>query len=191
MPGTPNALPRTTKAVLRPTPGSVTRSSSRPGTSPPKSSRSAAESPMSDFALARKKPVGRMISSSSSGTAAAMSSGGGVLREQRGRRLVHPQVGRLGGQDRGDEQLEGVAEVQLRVGVRIDLGELAVDPAGATDHRQPRLGLSAPLDLFALLCGFRSTDVRDCSPTAESLLSATLPAPLACALTGELDTRPA
>ena len=34
MPGTPKALPSTTLAVLRPTPGSVTRSSSRPGTSP-------------------------------------------------------------------------------------------------------------------------------------------------------------
>ena len=34
-PGTPKAFPSTTFAVLRPTPGSVTRSSSRGGTSPP------------------------------------------------------------------------------------------------------------------------------------------------------------
>ncbi len=77
MPGTPKALPRTTLAVLRPTPGSVTRSSRRPGTSPSKRSRSAVERPSSDFALARKKPVGRISSSSRSGSAAAMSSGVG------------------------------------------------------------------------------------------------------------------
>ena len=41
-PGTPKATPRTTLAVLRPTPGNVTRSSMRFGTSPPNRSTSAA-----------------------------------------------------------------------------------------------------------------------------------------------------
>ncbi len=84
IPGTPKALPSTTLAVLRPTPGSVTRSSRRPGTLPSKRSRSAADSPSSDFVLARKKPVGRISSSSSSGGIAAMSSGVGQTANRRG-----------------------------------------------------------------------------------------------------------
>ena len=40
-PGTSNALPRITLAVLRPMPGSVTRSTSRPGTCPSNRSTSA------------------------------------------------------------------------------------------------------------------------------------------------------
>ncbi|RPK90681.1 hypothetical protein EES47_07935 [Streptomyces sp. ADI98-12] len=83
-PGTPKALPSTTKAVLRPTPGSETRSSSLPGTSPSNRSRRAAERPSSERALARKNPVGRMISSSSSGGAAARSSGVGYFAKSAG-----------------------------------------------------------------------------------------------------------
>ena len=64
IPGTPKALPRTTLAVLRPTPGSVTRSSRRPGTSPPKRSQSAWAMPRMLAVFARKNPVGRMSSSS-------------------------------------------------------------------------------------------------------------------------------
>src|SRR5699024_7676728 len=52
-PGTPNALPNTTLAVFLPKPGSVTRSSSRPGTSPSYLSTSAAPSPWILRALLR------------------------------------------------------------------------------------------------------------------------------------------
>lgn len=45
----------------------------------------------------------------------------------------------------------------------------------------------ADFDSFAAFFGL----VAGCSPTAESLPADTLVAPLACALTGELDTRPA
>ncbi len=84
MPGMPNALPSTTLAVLRPTPGRVTRSSSFAGTSPPNRSRSAAARPITDLVLARKNPVGLRISSTSSGLAAASSSGPGYLANSAG-----------------------------------------------------------------------------------------------------------
>ena len=53
MPGIPKAFPSTTFAVLRPTPGRVTRSRSRGGTSPPNLSQSACPSPIRLFVLAR------------------------------------------------------------------------------------------------------------------------------------------
>ena len=74
MPGTSNALPSTTLAVLRPTPGRVTRSSSRPGTSPSKRSTMAALSLITELVLARKKPVGRSTASISSRSAPASAS---------------------------------------------------------------------------------------------------------------------
>ena len=77
MPGTPNALPSTTLAVLRPTPASVTRSSSRPGTTPSYSSTMRVDRASSEFALARKNPVGRIISCSASGSAWLMASASG------------------------------------------------------------------------------------------------------------------
>ena len=70
MPGMPNALPSTTFAVLRPTPGSVTSSSSVLGTSPPNRSHSAGPGP-SGLVLAWKNPVDLRIFSSSSRSAAA------------------------------------------------------------------------------------------------------------------------
>ncbi len=53
IPGMSNALPRTTLAVLRPTPGSVTSSSMFAGTSPSNRSTNACPRPMSEFALLR------------------------------------------------------------------------------------------------------------------------------------------
>ncbi len=52
MPGIPKAFPSTTFAVFRPTPGRVTRSRSRGGTSPPNLSQSACPSPIRLFAFA-------------------------------------------------------------------------------------------------------------------------------------------
>ena len=71
MPGTSKALPRMTLAVLRPMPGSVTRSLSLAGTSPSYRSTRACPSPIREFVLARKKPVEWIISSSSARSAAA------------------------------------------------------------------------------------------------------------------------
>ncbi|CAG6397921.1 hypothetical protein SCOCK_60254 [Actinacidiphila cocklensis] len=62
-----------------------------------------------------------------------------IQREQRRRRLVHPQVGGLRGQHGGDQQLEGILEVQLGVGVRIHLGQFAVDPPGLPHQSRMRL----------------------------------------------------
>src|SRR5262249_25551902 len=78
-PGVPYACPHPPLAVWRPTPGSVTISSTVRGTSPPKRSTSAADSPITDLVFALKNPVGRRISATSSGLAAARSSGVGYL----------------------------------------------------------------------------------------------------------------
>src|SRR5579859_6488481 len=72
-PGTPKPTPRMTFAVLRPIPGSVTRSSIRGGTTPPKSSVSFRAAAMIERVLARKKPVGLITSSTLAGSAAARS----------------------------------------------------------------------------------------------------------------------
>ena len=64
-PGTPRAWPRTTFAVFRPTPGSSTSASIAAGTLPPWRATSASAMPMSDFDLARKKPVEWICGSSS------------------------------------------------------------------------------------------------------------------------------
>ena len=53
IPGIPNACPKTTLAVLRPTPGRVTNSSSESGTLPPYSSTNFSPSPLRCRALAR------------------------------------------------------------------------------------------------------------------------------------------
>ena len=69
----PKALPSTTLAVLRPTPGSATSSSSVHGTSPPCRSTSARAIPLSDRALARKNPVEWIRRSSVGSSTAAQS----------------------------------------------------------------------------------------------------------------------
>jgi hypothetical protein len=71
MPGTLNALPRMTLAVLRPMPGSLTSSSSVAGSSPPCRSTTAAPNPINELALLRKKPVEWIIASSSARSALA------------------------------------------------------------------------------------------------------------------------
>src|SRR3954454_3878046 len=85
MPGRPNALPSTTFAVLRPTPGRVTRSSSVFGTWPPYRSTRACDSFSRDSVLARKKPVGWMICSSFSRSAAAIATASGYAANNAGR----------------------------------------------------------------------------------------------------------
>src|SRR5581483_11642589 len=68
-----NHVPRTTLAVLRATPGSVSRSSMLSGTLPPKSLTTFLAAPTTDFDLLRKNPVERTSGSSSSGRKAAKS----------------------------------------------------------------------------------------------------------------------
>src|ERR1017187_4391272 len=68
-----NALPRTTFAVLRPTPASACSSSIVRGTSPRNFSTSAAQQALMFFALLRKKPVDLMAASISANGASAKS----------------------------------------------------------------------------------------------------------------------
>src|SRR5699024_3014123 len=77
MPGTPKALPSTTLAVLRPTPGSFTSSARVRGTSPSCSVTSCWPSLSRVSVLARKNPVGRISSSSSARSAATRCCGVG------------------------------------------------------------------------------------------------------------------
>ena len=79
-PGRPNATERTTLPVLRPTPGSVTRSSSSVGTSPSKRSSNADAIPMRLFVFWRKNPVEWMSSSTSPGPRAPGRSASGTER---------------------------------------------------------------------------------------------------------------
>ena len=73
-----------TLPVLRPTPGSVTRSSSSVGTSPSNRSSSALAMPMMLFVFCRKNPVAWMSSSTSAGSACARSAGVGYLANSAG-----------------------------------------------------------------------------------------------------------
>ena len=122
-PGRSNATDRTTLPVLRPTPGSFTRSSSSVGTSPSKSSSSMRAIPSRFFVFERKKPVECTIASTSSGSACARSRGVGYFGEQLRRDLVDVLVGGLRGQDRGREQLERVVVHERALGIRVFLRE--------------------------------------------------------------------
>ena len=83
-PGRSRATERTTLAVLRPTPGSVTRSSMRAGHLAAVARRRArAAIPMSDFDFWRKNPVDWMSASSSRGVGGGQGGGVGVAGEQR------------------------------------------------------------------------------------------------------------
>ena len=106
--GSPKATLSTTLAVLRPTPGSVSSASRSRGTSPPCSSTSIRDSAMMFFALVRKRPIVRMNSATRSSPSASIFSGVSASGEQRRRRLVDPDIGRLRRQHDGDEQGERV-----------------------------------------------------------------------------------
>ena len=140
-PGTPKALPSTTFAVLRPTPGSVTRSAIRPGTCPSNRSTRAAPSPMSARALARKNPVDLMIVLELGRVGLRVVRGRRVAREELGGDEVDAHVGGLRRQQRRHEQLQRRAEVELAVGVGVALRQGTVDPprpAGPGERRSHR-----------------------------------------------------
>src|SRR5439155_27061086 len=76
-PGMPKPAPRITFAVLRPIPGTFTRSSMRGGTSPPNCSTSVRLAAMMRRVLVLKNPVALMIFSTSAGSAPARSKAAG------------------------------------------------------------------------------------------------------------------
>src|SRR5439155_1399773 len=83
-PGMPKATPSTTLAVFLPTPGKVTRSSIRGGTSPPNRSTRAALQATIVFALTWKNPVGLMRASTAWGSAWASAAASGYLANNAG-----------------------------------------------------------------------------------------------------------
>ena len=130
-PGRSNATLRSTLAVLRPTPGNVTRSSIREGTTPSNRSTTAVAMPMRLRVLARKNPVDRISASTSSTGAAASEAASGKRANSAGRGQVDPLVRALGRQDRGRQQLEGIGMVEgAQVGGRP--GEAGARVAGSS-----------------------------------------------------------
>jgi hypothetical protein len=87
------------------------------------------------FALARKKPVGpdhplklRPVCSGVVGRAA-------VPGEKYPRHLVDLPLCGLGGQNRRDQQFERGREVQFDVRIRVQPGQITIDPARSTNQR--------------------------------------------------------
>ena len=123
----PKAVPSTTLAVFRATPGSGRSCSMVRGTSPPKSWTIFVAAPMMLFALLRKKPVERISFSNSACARPTKSCGRGVFAKKLGGDLVHALVGALGGEDGGDQKLESVLVLQRAFGVRKELVERGED----------------------------------------------------------------
>ena len=139
MPGTPKALPSTTLAVLRPTPGSVTSSAIvlRHLAAEPLGERRAQ---LDQGVGLGPEEAGRLDHLLELGPVGGGVRGGvGIAREDQRRDQIDPLVGALGRQDGGHQQLERGGEVELDVGVGIGRGEDAVDRAGAADQCGPGL----------------------------------------------------
>ena len=131
----PKALPKTTFAVLRPTPASACSSSIVRGTSPPNFSTSAAQQALMFFALLRKKPVDLMARSKFGGRRVGEICRRAVFFEQLRRDEVDAFVGALRGKNRGDEQLQRIGKIQFAVRVGISPPE-----RGDDFHRAFRFG---------------------------------------------------
>ena len=140
MPGTPNAWPSTTFAVLRPNPGR--RHQLRQG------ARHLAVEPL-DERLTETDDRVRLVPEEAGRLDQLLQlrpRRPGVVgrrpepREHRRGDQVDPHVGGLCRQDRGDRQLERVGEVEFAVGIRVPLRELAGQLPGPTGPRQRSRG---------------------------------------------------
>ncbi len=132
-PGRSKATLRTTLAVLRPTPGRVTRSAMAEGTSPPKRSTTTPGHADEVAGLGPEEPrrVDDLLHLRRVGGGQRV--GVGVPGEERWRGQVHPLVRALGRQDGGSQQLERIGVVQgaqLVGGAREDLGQAFGRPPG-------------------------------------------------------------
>ena len=134
MPGMPKALPSTTLAVLRPTPGSVDEvlEAGRYLAAVPLDQRGAELEQGLGLGAEEAERADDLLEVVALGP--GHRGGVGVGGEQRGADGVDPLVGGLGAQHGDDEELEGVVEVELAPGVGIGLGQHAVDPAGPADQ---------------------------------------------------------
>ena len=104
-PGTPSAWPRTTFAVLRPTPGSSTSASIVSGISPPCVSHELGRH-AEERARLRAEEAGRLdLRLELVGRGARERRGVGIAREERRRDLVDALIGALRGQNRRDQEL--------------------------------------------------------------------------------------
>ena len=112
-PGRSKATLRSTLAVLRPTPGSVTRSAIRVGTSPPNRSTHGAWPCRAGCGSwpGRTRSVGSAPRPPRPGRRPATAASGNRAKSA-GRGPVHPLVGALGREDGGGQELEGVGVVE-------------------------------------------------------------------------------
>jgi hypothetical protein len=114
---------------LRPTPGSATSSSSEPGTWPACFSTSARGQQRPRLLPVETARENQALDGL--GPRAGELARGREAPEERGGQLVHHLVGRLRREDRGDEQLEGIAVAECAVGVRMRHEQALRDPARA------------------------------------------------------------
>ena len=130
--GMPKAVPSTTLAVLRPTPGSTTRlSMSRRAPLRHGGRASAWQQALMFFALLRKKPV-LLIAFSSWACGAGRNRRPYDTLEQLLGHDIDPHIGTLGRENRGHEQLERRIVNQGALGRRVHRGQLAADANGMT-----------------------------------------------------------
>ena len=104
----PKAVPSTTLAVLRATPGSVSSSSMVRGTLPCELLDDLLAGALNRFCLVAEKAGGANFGFQLSRIRIGEIFGRRIFLEQRARNLVDAHVGALRGKDRGDQQLEGV-----------------------------------------------------------------------------------
>ncbi len=117
-PGTPSAWPRTTLAVLRPTPGSSTSASIVLGTLAAVVLRQRRRHADEGTGLRAEEAGGLDLRLELGGRRPRERAGVGISLEQRRRDLVDALVGALRRENRRDEQLVRRREIQLGVGIR-------------------------------------------------------------------------
>ena len=176
----PKAVPSTTLAVFRPTPGSSTRTSSSWGTWPPCCSTRTRQQPWMLLALLRKKPVLWMSRFELRERRLGVVGGRAVLLEQVLGDQVHPLVGTLGREDRGHQKLQRVAEIERALGVGIFAAELRRRPGRTTlgflryDHPGARTarcwrGAADHSAKFGILRWWRPVNCREVGRTVSSI----------------------
>ena len=111
----PKAVPSTTLAVLRPTPGRLDQRVQIVRAPGRRTRRPAAAAGLEcSWPCCEKSRCSGCACSNSAGGAAAKAAADGYLRNSAWRDQVHPHVGALGRKDRGDEQLQRSAESARR-----------------------------------------------------------------------------
>ena len=119
----PNQEPRTTLAVLRAAPGTVSRRSMSSGTSPPNSFTMALRCPDDRLRLVAEETGGADIRLELFRLQRGEVLRRGIFLEQLRRHHVHANVGALRGENGGDQEFPGIVVMQRALHIRIALVE--------------------------------------------------------------------